>query len=37
MLVIPGTSKVPHLEANVGAASIKLTGDELASLDQASR
>jgi pyridoxine 4-dehydrogenase len=37
MLVIPGTSKVPHLEANVAAASVTLTADELASLDQASR
>lgn len=33
MLVIPGTSKVRHLEANVAAASITLTADELASLD----
>ena len=28
MLVIPGTSKVAHLEANVAAAGIKLGGDE---------
>jgi pyridoxine 4-dehydrogenase len=36
VLVIPGTSKVAHLEANVGAAGITLTADELASLDQPS-
>jgi pyridoxine 4-dehydrogenase len=35
MLVIPGTSKVSHLEANVAAARITLTANELASLDQA--
>jgi pyridoxine 4-dehydrogenase len=35
MLVIPGTSKVSHLEENVGAASITLSADELAILDRA--
>ncbi|MBJ7599071.1 MAG: oxidoreductase [Candidatus Nephthysia bennettiae] len=35
MLVIPGTSKVPHLEANVAAASIRLSPEELDTLDQA--
>jgi aryl-alcohol dehydrogenase-like predicted oxidoreductase len=32
MLVIPGTSKVPHLEENVRAAGTKLSDTELASL-----
>jgi aryl-alcohol dehydrogenase-like predicted oxidoreductase len=32
-LPIPGTSKVAHLEENVAAAGIELTGDELAKLD----
>lgn len=35
MLVIPGTSSVRHLEENVAAASITLSGDELQSLEQA--
>jgi aryl-alcohol dehydrogenase-like predicted oxidoreductase len=35
IVVIPGTSRVSHLEANVAAASNKLTADELASLDGA--
>jgi aryl-alcohol dehydrogenase-like predicted oxidoreductase len=30
MLPIPGTSKVAHLEDNVGAAKIKLTPQEMA-------
>ncbi len=32
MLPIPGTSKVPHLEENVGAASLHLDEEDLASL-----
>jgi pyridoxine 4-dehydrogenase len=32
MLVIPGTSSVGHLEDNVAAAEIELTGEEMASL-----
>jgi len=35
--VIPGTSRVSHLEENVAAASITLSAKELADLDQASR
>jgi pyridoxine 4-dehydrogenase len=34
MLVIPGTSKVPHLEENVAAADLSLTADDLRALDQ---
>jgi aryl-alcohol dehydrogenase-like predicted oxidoreductase len=34
MLPIAGTSKVAHLEENVAAASIELTDDEFAALDQ---
>jgi pyridoxine 4-dehydrogenase len=37
MLVIPGTSKVSHLEENVAAASITLNADEFATLDRAAR
>jgi pyridoxine 4-dehydrogenase len=37
MLPIPGTGKVAHLEENVGAAAIKLTDDEFATLDRAVR
>ena len=37
MLPIPGTGKVAHVEENVGAASIKLTDDEFATLDRAAR
>ena len=37
MLPIPGTGKVAHLEENVGAAAIKLTDDEFATLDRAGR
>ena len=37
MLVIPGTARVSHLEENVAAASIKLSEEDLASLEQASR
>ncbi|GAA3962853.1 aldo/keto reductase [Actinomadura viridis] len=33
MLPIPGTSKVAHLEDNLAAAAISLTGDEVARLD----
>jgi len=36
MLVIPGTSRVSHLEENVAAAGITLSAKELASFDQAS-
>jgi pyridoxine 4-dehydrogenase len=35
-LPIPGTSSVEHLEENVAAAELELTGDELAQLDDAS-
>ena len=34
VLAIPGTGKPAHLEENVAAAAIRLTGDELARLDQ---
>jgi aryl-alcohol dehydrogenase-like predicted oxidoreductase len=37
MLVIPGTSSVRHLEENVAAAEIELTGEEMASLDATAR
>jgi aryl-alcohol dehydrogenase-like predicted oxidoreductase len=37
MLPIPGTGKVSHLEENVGAAAIKLSDEEFATLDQAAR
>jgi pyridoxine 4-dehydrogenase len=35
MLPIPGTSKVDHLEDNMKAASIELTDDEVAALEEA--
>jgi aryl-alcohol dehydrogenase-like predicted oxidoreductase len=35
MLVIPGTSSVQHLEENVAAADIHLSGEELQSLEEA--
>jgi len=35
MLPIPGTKSVAHLEENCGAATLELTGDQLASLDAA--
>jgi aryl-alcohol dehydrogenase-like predicted oxidoreductase len=31
---IPGTYKIPHLEANAAAADIDLTSDELAAIDK---
>jgi pyridoxine 4-dehydrogenase len=37
MLPIPGTGKVAHLEENVGAASIKLSDEEFATLDRVGR
>jgi aryl-alcohol dehydrogenase-like predicted oxidoreductase len=37
MLVIPGTSRVSHLDENVAAARVTLSADELAILDQAAR
>jgi aryl-alcohol dehydrogenase-like predicted oxidoreductase len=37
MLPIPGTSSVAHLEENVAAAGLRLTDDELARLDDASK
>lgn len=37
MLPIPGTSKVRHLEENVAAASITLTAEQFAALDEAGR
>ncbi len=35
MLPIPGTSKVAHLEENLGAATVSLTDDEMRALDEA--
>ena len=35
MLPIPGTGSVAHLEENVAAADLELTGDEVAELDEA--
>ena len=37
MLPIPGTGKVSHLEENVGAASIRLSDEEFATLDRLGR
>ena len=37
MLVIPGTGRVDHLEANVAAASLRLSGDDFRALDEAGR
>jgi pyridoxine 4-dehydrogenase len=37
MLPIPGTGRVAHLEENVGAAAIKLSDEEFATLDRAGR
>ena len=37
MIPIPGTSKVAHLEENVGAAAIALTDAEFATLDREGR
>jgi aryl-alcohol dehydrogenase-like predicted oxidoreductase len=37
VLPIPGTGKVAHLEENVGAAGIKLTDEEFATLDRVGR
>jgi pyridoxine 4-dehydrogenase len=37
MLPIPGTGKAAHLEENVGAAAIKLSDEEFATLDSAGR
>jgi pyridoxine 4-dehydrogenase len=37
MLPIPGTSKVAHLEENVAAAAIELSGEELVELDRAAQ
>ncbi len=37
MLPIPGTSKFAHLEENVAAAAIRLSDEELATLDQTGR
>jgi pyridoxine 4-dehydrogenase len=37
MLLIPGTSKVSHLEENVAAAGIELSADEFAALDRGGR
>jgi pyridoxine 4-dehydrogenase len=34
ILLIPGTSSLAHLEENVAAAAIELTGDDLRALDQ---
>jgi pyridoxine 4-dehydrogenase len=35
LLPIPGTKSVPHLEENCGAATVELTDDQVASLDDA--
>ncbi|HUN93315.1 MAG TPA: aldo/keto reductase [Burkholderiaceae bacterium] len=37
MLPIPGTSKVAHLEENVGAAGVELSDEEFAALDREGR
>jgi pyridoxine 4-dehydrogenase len=37
MLPIPGTSRIEHLEENLAAAAIELTGAQLAELNQATR
>jgi aryl-alcohol dehydrogenase-like predicted oxidoreductase len=37
MLVIPGTGSVAHLEANVAAAGLALSADEVATLTAAAR
>jgi pyridoxine 4-dehydrogenase len=37
MLPIPGTSKVAHLEENVGAANVELSDEEFATLDREGR
>ncbi len=37
MLPIPGTSKVKHLEENVAAATIALSDNEFAELDEAGK
>jgi pyridoxine 4-dehydrogenase len=37
MLPIPGTGKVKHLEENVAAASLMLSGQDFRSLDIAGR
>jgi aryl-alcohol dehydrogenase-like predicted oxidoreductase len=37
MLPIPGTSKVTHLEENVGAATVELSDEEIGALDRAGR
>jgi aryl-alcohol dehydrogenase-like predicted oxidoreductase len=34
MLPIPGTSSVAHLEENVAAAGLRLSEDEMATLDR---
>ncbi|MFF1844984.1 hypothetical protein ACFVW9_25190 [Streptomyces sp. NPDC058217] len=34
---IPGTSSLPHLEENVAAASLRLTGEQIARLTASSR
>jgi aryl-alcohol dehydrogenase-like predicted oxidoreductase len=34
MLLIPGTSKVAHLEENVRAAAIPLTEEDMASIEE---
>jgi pyridoxine 4-dehydrogenase len=34
MLVIPGTSSVPHLEENIAAAELRLTKQDIAELDR---
>jgi aryl-alcohol dehydrogenase-like predicted oxidoreductase len=36
LLVIPGTGSVAHLEDNVAAASLELTGEEVAALTRSS-
>ena len=36
MVPIPGTTKLPRLEENLGAANIQLTADDLRQIDNAS-
>jgi aryl-alcohol dehydrogenase-like predicted oxidoreductase len=36
MLPIPGTSSIDHLEENVAAAALRLTGEEMEQLEELS-
>jgi aryl-alcohol dehydrogenase-like predicted oxidoreductase len=35
ILPIPGTSKIAHLEENIGAAELKLSAEDLAEIEAA--